>query len=148
MDFDENIEEQGDHQGGDFNIQDELLLIEEDTHAQYKSMKDCVIFLLDCNKTMIENNAINKVLSVCESFLKTKIITNERDIFGLITYNSEITVNNFNFLGINVKIPLAPPDAGLIKNIKLLQKCTNPSIEANYSHFLKENFPTSNFEIC
>jgi ATP-dependent DNA helicase 2 subunit 1 len=146
MDFDENQEEAGD-QGQEGNFGDDLLLIEDDTQAQYKSMKDCVIFLLDCNNSMLDNHAINRVLAVSESFLKTKIISNEKDIIGLILYNTETTQNNFNFSGINVKIPLAPPDAGLIKNIKTLQQMTNPELNLNYKQFLVENFPPSQMEI-
>lgn len=147
MDFDENQEEGGEQGQEGNNFGDDLLLIEDDTTAQYKSMKDCVIFLMDCNNSMLDNHAINRVLTVSESFLKTKIISNEKDIIGLVLYNTETTQNNFNFSGINVKIPLAPPDAGLIKNIKTLQQMTNPEQNLNYKQFLIENFPPSQSEI-
>lgn len=146
MDFDDNVEEMGEGVG-ELNINEDILLMEEETNTQYKTLKDSVIFLVDCNKSMLDNNAINKVLLVAESFLKTKIITNEKDIFGLILYNTEQTVNNFNFEGINVKIPLSPPNAAIIKHLKELQQCTNPSNDNNYLQNLRDIFPNSKVEI-
>src|SRR5690606_38624478 len=104
---------------GEPQFGEELLLFETDTSGQYKSLKDAVIFLIDCNKTMIENT-LTSILAVAESFLKTKIITNENDLFGLIVYNTNKTNNILNFEGINVIIPLTAPDAKLIKDVKIL----------------------------
>ena len=148
MDFDENIDETGDNTGEMMINQDDLLLMEDDTNSQYRSMKDCVIFLVDCGRSLIESNSLNNVFAVAESFLKTKIITNEKDIFGLICYNYHVEKKNqLNFYGIDVRIPLAPPDAQLIKNIKVLQHDTNPSINKNYANFLRSEFPYAKEEI-
>jgi hypothetical protein len=102
------------------------MLLDVDSSAQYKSLKDAVIFLIDCNKTLVENT-FSSILAVGESFLKTKIITNENDMFGLITYNTMKTNNILNFDGINVIIPLTAPDAKLIKDVKILSQNTNPN---------------------
>jgi ATP-dependent DNA helicase 2 subunit 1 len=149
MDFDENFEDTGDNTG-EMNINPEdLLLLEDDANAQYRSMKDCVIFLVDCSRSLVESNAINNIFVVAESFLKTKIITNEKDVFGLICYNYHVEKKNqLNFYGIDVRIPLAPPDAQLIKNIKILQHNTNPQINKNYYNFLKTEFPKAKEEIA
>jgi ATP-dependent DNA helicase 2 subunit 1 len=149
MDFDENLEDTGENTG-EMNINSEdLMLVEDDANAQYRSMKDCVIFLVDCGKSLIESNAMNNIFAVAESFLKTKIITNEKDVFGLICYNYHVEKKNqLNFYGIDVRIPLAPPDAQLIKSIKILQQNTNPQINKNYNNFLRTEFPKSKEEIA
>ena len=84
MDFDEVSQNENNE---DQNQLDEILFLDQDQiSSQYISLKDCVIFLLDCSKSMhkIQNNlkttGITSVLTVAEDFLKTKIITNEKDL--------------------------------------------------------------------
>src|SRR5690348_4118923 len=99
MDFDEALDVASDDMG-ELNINEEILLLDQDSQAQYKSMTDAVIFLIDCNRSMVAN-AISQVLLAAESFLKTKIITNENDLFGLILYNTAITNNILSCEGVN-----------------------------------------------
>ena len=144
MDFDdvsqnENNEEQ--------NQLDEILFLDQDQlSTQYISLKDCVIFLLDCSKSMhqiqnsIQTTGITSVLTVAQYFLKTKIITNEKDLFGLVLFNTSLMKNEMNFEGVNQLINITPPDANLIKKIKNYEQLTNPILlPKEYENNLKEN---------
>ena len=146
MDFDEVSQNENNE---DQNQLDEILFLDQDQiSSQYISLKDCVIFLLDCSKSMhkIQNNlkttGITSVLTVAEDFLKTKIITNEKDLFGLVLFNTSLTKNEMNFEGVNQLIDITPPDANLIKKIQNYEQMTNPIlIPDDYENNLKENFP-------
>ena len=126
MDFDEVTE----NQGGENAQQDDFFFQDTDTQTQqYTTLKDCVIFLIDCSSSMqgsiknsagIETNSISLILSIAESFLKTKIITNEKDLFGIVLYNTSTTNNEMNFEGVNKLIDIVSPDASLIKKLKML----------------------------
>jgi ATP-dependent DNA helicase 2 subunit 1 len=140
MDFDDVTESQNDD-GNEQQMVEDFLLLDVDNSTQYKSLKDAVIFLIDCNKTLVEH-ALSSILAVAESFLKTKIITNENDLFGIITYNTQKTNNILNFDGINVIIPLTAPDAKLIKDVKILSQNTSPNYNKNYHQFLHAEFPS------
>lgn len=76
-----------------------------------KQMKDSVIFLIDCHKSMHENNPHNgegnpanmhQVLQACLSFMKTKVITSDNDKIGIVLYGSKIANNTLNFNNIHV----------------------------------------------
>ena len=144
MDFDEVSQNENNE---DQNQLDEILFLDQDQiSSQYISLKDCVIFLLDCSKSMhkIQNNlkttGITSVLTVAEDFLKTKIITNEKDLFGLVLFNT-LTKNEMNFEGVNQLIDIMP-DANLIKKIQNYEQMTNPIlIPDDYENNLKENLP-------
>ena len=133
-------------------IEDFLFLDADSKNEQYISLKDCVIFLLDCSPSMhnlfIDSNnenkkttAITTVLTVAENFLKTKIITNEKDLFGLLLYDTSKTNNEMNFEAVNQLIPISTPDANLIKKIKIFEQNTNPELcPETYNDTLKEHF--------
>ena len=133
-------------------IEDFLFLDADSKNEQYISLKDCVIFLLDCSPSMhnlfIDTNnenkkttAITTVLTVAENFLKTKIITNEKDLFGLLLYDTSKTNNEMNFESVNQLIPISSPDANLIKKIKIFEQNTNPELcPETYNETLKEHF--------
>ena len=72
---------------------DDLLFLEKDyTEQPFLPTKDCILFLIDCSPSMhsitkdsISNKTttpISTLLKVTENFLKTKIISNQNDLFG------------------------------------------------------------------
>ena len=148
MDFDEFAEGQGETAQ---QTEDIFFLETENQPQSYTTLKDCVIFLIDCTKSMhcqipqsngLITNPISSILSIAESFLKTKIITNEKDLFGLVLYNTLKTNNEMNFEGVNKLIEIISPDASLIKKIKTYSQHTNPSLcPDDYINNLNENFP-------
>jgi len=143
MDFDE-IADNNEEEQSDLN---ELLLFDEDKDSQFKSLKDVVVFLVDCNQNMVKE-AIPKIIHVIESFLKTKIITNEKDLFSLILYNTQSEKNILQFKGINNLISISEPDARLIKEIKILVSKTDPNLNPNYISFIQEKFnPVKDMEV-
>ena len=117
----------------------ELTLYEDTKEEKFKSLKDVVIYLIDCNHTLLDK-AIFKIITVIESFLKTKIITNQKDLFSLILYNTKVKSNILNFDGINLLIGMTEPDAKLIKEIKILSNYSDPSINTDYSKFIADKF--------
>lgn len=138
MDFDEVGENESEE-----HIED-ILLLDAEENQLYTSLKDCVIFLVDCSESMqkVHNNtsSITQVLNIAESFLKTKIITNEKDLFGLVLFNTEKQVNEMGFSGVNYLIQISPPDASLIKKIKNLEQNTNPILCKDYLLNLQKDF--------
>ena len=157
MDYDEMIDNIGE-EGVGIDPNEELSLFENDTISEYKMLKDIVIFLIDCNEKLLFSG-FNNILETAQGFLKTKIITNENDLFGLILYNintpslqmdmqdSNVKYNELKFEGVNVLIKPCPPDAGLIKKVKNLSDKSNPTLNKDHKQFLLENFPSSKKEI-
>ena len=150
MDFDEVTE----NQGGENAQQDDFFFQDTDTQTQqYTTLKDCVIFLIDCSSSMqgsiknsagIETNSISLILSIAESFLKTKIITNEKDLFGIVLYNTSTTNNEMNCEGVNKLIDIVSPDASLIKKLKIYSQNTNPALcPTEYLNTLNKTFPSN-----
>ncbi len=136
MDFDEQTET---NEGGETeNIYN--MLLDENTSNEYKSLKDAVIFLIECNNSMLENS-FQHVFEIAENFLKTKIITNENDFFSLIIYNTAIKKNYLNFEGINIMFPLTAPDAQLIKNLKIISQNCQEKYNPKFMDFIQDNFP-------
>lgn len=63
-------------------------------------MRDSVIFLIDCHKSMHEKNPhngeknpsnIEMILKAALSFMKTKIITSDNDRIGIVLYGCKLT---------------------------------------------------------
>ena len=90
-------------------------------------MKDSVVFLVDCHKSMHEKNKHNgedhvsnveQILKACLSFMKTKVITSENDKIGIVLYGCKESNNSLSFNHINVMQNLESPDAAAIKNIE------------------------------
>ena len=121
--------------GSQYGQQDLLFGLSTQEMEEMKSLKDSVIFLIDCHKSMHQFNPhngqdqqsnIQQVLRAAHSFVKTKIITNESDKISIILYGVAQNGNNKNQLNLNnihVMCPLNEPDAGLIKLLET-KMCT------------------------
>ncbi|MCQ2817723.1 MAG: hypothetical protein MJ252_10705 [archaeon] len=146
MDSDDEYKRMNDDGDEEEEDIDDILTLAVDKNIElYNSLKDCVIFLVDCSELMhISNrdiNPISTILGVAENFLKTKIITNEKDYFSLILYNTEKCNNEPKFEGVDVMYNPDNPDAELIKRLKQLSELTDPKINPNdYEKQLNENF--------
>ncbi|KAL4483805.1 hypothetical protein ABPG72_006180 [Tetrahymena utriculariae] len=86
------------------------------------SKKDAVIFLIDCNKKIFQNEFNDEVqfkviLKSIQSFFKSKIISSLDDQVSVIFYNVKQTNNDLNFKGINIVYNLNTPSAEMIKNV-------------------------------
>lgn len=152
MDFDEvsaNTIKTGDNQQPE-----DLLFLDENSEQQFSATKECIIFLIDCHSSMhslFEENTkttpLSAILKVTENFLKTKIISNEKDLFGMVLYNTSITDNDMGFSGVNILFKIGAPDAMMIKKLKVM--CQNCDPETNINNFqneLKNIFPASQDE--
>ena len=117
MDFedDNNL----DFQQNNANIEDEIYV-----NTDYKTMNDAVIFLVDLQ--ISDSNIFNQIFNITENFLKTKIITNDKDLFGLFFFNAPKSSNSLNLEGVNILFNVSSLDALLIKKIKHLYN--------NYNH--------------
>ena len=118
---------------------DDLLFLEKDnTEQQFFPTKECIIFLIDCSPSMfniVQDTSLNQkttplstLLKVTENFLKTKIITNQNDLFGIVLFNTEIKNNDMDFDGVNILFKIEAPNALNIKKIKMMAKNCDPEI--------------------
>ena len=151
MDFDDI--EVGNAETTEHQHIDDILNIEnEENEKAYTTLNDCVIFLIDCSQSMhtlyhptVSNEKttpISSVMTVAENFLKSKILSNQKDLFGLVCFNTSKTVNEMQFEGVNKLIDITAPDANLIKKIKIFKQTTNPNLCPNdYMNTLNEEFP-------
>ena len=153
MDFDEistnTMKNENNQEGGEL---DELLFLEQDySEQQLFPTKECIIFLIDCRPSMLsviqdssittKTTPISTILKVTENFLKTKIISNQNDLFGMILFNTAITNNDMNFEGVNTLYKIAAPNAFIIKNIKITSQNCDPELnESNYKKELNNIF--------
>ena len=142
MDFDEtsaNTFNTNTNQEGVGELDDDLLFLEKDnTEQQYFPTKDCIIFLIDCSSSMfniIQDTTLNQkttplstLLKVTENFLKTKIISNQNDLFGIVLFNTEIKNNEMDFDGVNALFKIEAPNALNIKKIKMMAQNCDPEI--------------------
>ena len=148
MDFDEistnTLKNENNPEGGEL---DELLFLEQDfNNQQFLPTKECIIFLIDCHSSMhsipqdslisTKTTPLSTILKVTENFLKTKIISNQNDLFGMVLFNTAITNNEMNFDGINTLFKIASPNALIIKKIKIMSQNCDP--ELNENNFRKE----------
>ena len=154
MDFDE---QSGNPQKIDssqeaFGELDDLLFLEKDfTEQDFLPTKDLIIFLIDCSPSMHQEikeassqkltTPISTLLKVTENFLKTKIISNQNDLFGIVLFNTDKKDNEMNFEGVNVLFKIEAPNAFNIKKIKIMSQNCDPDINAiNYRKELNEIF--------
>ena len=146
MDFDEIS---SNSQKNDNNLEegglDELLFLEQDfNEQQFLPTKECIVFLIDCHSPMhkifsnlsVETTPLSTILKVTENFLKTKIISNQNDLFGMVLFNTSITNNEMDFDGINTLFKIAAPNALIIKKIKIMSQNCDPKI--NKEKYKKE----------
>ena len=154
MDFDE---QSGNPQKIDssqeaFGELDDLLFLEKDfTEQDFLPTKDLIIFLIDCSPSMHQEikeassqkltTPISTLLKVTENFLKTKIISNQHDLFGVVLFNTDKKDNEMNFEGVNVLFKIEAPNAFNIKKIKIMSQNCDPDInKLNYRKELNEIF--------
>ena len=154
MDFDETSPETFNtnvNQEGVGELDDLLFLDKETSEQQFYPSKDCILFLIDCNSSMhnlVQDSTLNKVttplstlLKVTENFLKTKIISNQNDLFGIVLFNTSKTKNEMNFEGVNVLFKIEAPNAFNIKKIKLMSQICDPELnKEKYKEELNEIF--------
>ena len=135
MDFDDVFGGETGEGGGAPDLIDDLFMFtgmnQEEIEA-YKDMKDSVIFLIDCHKSMYVQNLFNgqptsdcestssvdSVLRAALSFMKTKIITSDNDKIGIVLFGCNKTENSLNLPNITVLQKLDTPDAATIKNFQ------------------------------
>ena len=157
MDFDEistnSIKNDNNQEGGGL---DDLLFLDQDfNEQQFLPTKECIVFLLDCHPSMhmlfkdssisTKTTPLSTILKVTENFLKTKIISNQNDLFGMVLFNTSISNNEMNFDGINILFKIAAPNALIIKKIKILSQDCDPEInEEKYKNELNEVFKPVN----
>ena len=155
MDFDEtsaNTFTNNNNQEGGSGELDELLFLDKDfTEQQTFPTKDCIIFLIDCNSNMhkiIQDSSSNKtttplstLLNITENFLKTKIISNQNDLFGIVLFNTGKMNNEMNFEGVNTLFKIEAPNAFNIKKIKTMSHNCDPELnKEQYKNELNEIF--------
>ena len=141
MDFDEttsNTFNTNTNQEGVGELDDLLFLEKDNTEQQFFPTKDCIIFLIDCSSSMfniIQDTTLNQkttplstLLKVTENFLKTKIISNQNDLFGIVLFNTEIKNNEMDFDGVNILFKIEAPNALNIKKIKMMAQNCDPEI--------------------
>ena len=154
MDFDEisSTLPKNDSNQEAFGELDDLVFLDKDFDEQeFVPMKDIIIFLIDCNLSMHqeqkENSSqrittpISTILKVMENFLKTKIISNQNDLFGIVLFNTTKSNNEMNFDGVNTLFKVEAPNAFNIKRIKIMSLNCDPEInKINYKKELNEIF--------
>ena len=130
---------------------DELLFLDKDFQEQhFFPTKDCILFLIDCSPSMhnLIQDSSNKVstpistlLKITENFLKTKIISNQNDLFGIILFNTDKINNEMNFEGVNILFKIEAPNAFNIKKIKMMAQDCDPEVNKDkYKSELNEIF--------
>ena len=154
MDFDEisSTLPKNDSNQEAFGELDDLVFLDKDFDEQeFVPMKDIIIFLIDCNLSMHqeqkENSSqrittpISTILKVMENFLKTKIISNQNDLFGIVLFNTTKSNNEMNFDGVNTLFKVEAPNAFNIKRIKIMSLNCDPEInKMKYKKELNEIF--------
>ena len=108
---------------------DDLLFLEKDiSEQQFFPSKEVIIFLIDCSPSMLNiiqdpsqnqtTTPLSTLLKSTENFLKTKIISNQNDLFSMVLFNTEIKNNEMDFDGVNVLFKVEAPNALNIKKLK------------------------------
>ena len=153
MDFDEistnTLKNENNQESGEL---DDLLFLNQDFgEQQFLPTKECIIFLIDCHSKMHElfkessispkTTPLSTILKVTEKFLKTKIISNQNDLFGMVLFNTSMTNNEMNFDGINILFKISAPNALMIKKLKIMTQNCDPELnEKNYRKELTDLF--------
>ena len=154
MDFDEqssNTQKIDQSLEGYGDIDDLMFLDKDFIEDEIFPTKDLIIFLIDCSPSMFKEildkssqkitTPISTLLKVTENFLKTKIISNQNDLFGIILFNTNKVNNEMNFDGVNILFKIEAPNAFNIKKIKIMTQNCDPDInKATYKKELNEIF--------
>lgn len=131
MDFDANLN--GDDQ---LNDVDEFVFGPGGDNSQaIENRQDSVLFVVDCNPSMIEPNNFNEggvsnlqtVFKAAIGFMKTKIITSERDTLGIILYNvsPDAKAKKQEDSTLYTIMPIDEPNAEMIKKLEALERTIN-----------------------
>ena len=126
---------------------DDLLFLEKDiSEQQFFPSKEVIIFLIDCSPSMLNiiqdpsqnqtTTPLSTLLKSTENFLKTKIISNQNDLFSMVLFNTEIKNNEMDFDGVNILFKVEAPNALNIKKIKMMAQNCDP--EVNKDKFQQE----------
>lgn len=129
MDFEEALLEDGGGEDGGAQISQDMFMfgMDEKEAQEMRQMKDSVVFLIDCHRSMHEKNKHNgeeqqsnveQILKACLSFMKTKVITSDNDKIGVVLYGCREAANTLSFQHINVMQKLDSPDAAAIKSVE------------------------------
>jgi len=85
---------------------------------------------------------LTSVLKVLESYLKTKIIANQTDLFGVVIFNTSKPKNEMNLDGVANFIEAQVPNPMIIKKIKEMIRYSDPNVNKDrYKKELKKFFP-------
>ena len=77
--------------------------------------------LVDCDETECETG-FQLVMRACQSFYQSKIISNDKDLSGIVLYGTEKNQNEFDFKHIYILDQLAQPSAERIIRLENLSK--------------------------
>ena len=135
---------------GDVEDLEELLFLDQKILAsqQYYPTKEIVLFLVDVAQSMHnyfdqeKTTPLTSVLKVLESYLKTKIIANQTDSFGVVIFNTAKAKNEMNLDGVANFIEAQVPNPMIIKKIKEMIRYIDPNINKDkFKKELKKFFP-------
>eukprot|EP01132_Coremiostelium_polycephalum_P010819 gene10819-13255_t len=106
------------------------------------SMRDSIVFLIDCSKSMFEKNNDGEIpfhmaIKCLIQTITDKIITSESDLIGLCLYNTDKKKNINDFDNIYVLFDLDVPDP---KIILTLEEILESDFSKSFGHCDKE-FP-------
>ncbi len=100
---------------------------------ELRSLKDAVLFIIDCRPSMVlapndhnkdKKSSVETALHAVESFMKSKIISNDNDRIGVLLYNTEKSQNQLNFSSIHLLQSLDLIDAQRTLEIQEIQNKT------------------------
>ena len=153
MDFDEtSVSSQKSDSEDDENMKEleDLLFLDQNILAnqQVYPSKEIVLFLVDVANSMHtyfdeeKTTPLTSVLKVLESYLKTKIIANQTDLFGVVIFNTSKPKNEMNLDGVANFIEAQVPNPMIIKKIKEMIRYSDPNVNKDrYKKELKKFFP-------
>ena len=151
MDFDEtSVSSKKSENGDEIEDIEDLFFLDQNILAsqQLYPTKEIVLFLVDIGQTMHnyyeeeKTTPITSVLKVLESYLKTKIIANQTDSFGVVIFNTAKAKNEMNLEGVANFIEAQIPNPMIIKKIKEMIRYVDPAINKDrYKKELKKFFP-------
>ena len=152
MDFDETSVSSKKSNEEDDNEKEleELFFLDETILAnqQLYPSKEIVLFLVDVANSMHtyydeeKTTPLTSVLKVLESYLKTKIIANQTDSFGVVIFNTSKAKNEMNLEGVANFIEAQVPNPMIIKKIKEMIRYSDPGVNKDrYKKELKKFFP-------
>jgi len=129
MDFDDqphnqNSGESDENAGSEEQFDIPFLFDEE--HPEASDQNDAVIFVIDCAKPMHlpkpgaegGKNNLSEVLNAACSFMKTKIISSNKDRIGIVFHTCQAMKNPLDLASIHVFRALEIPDATIIKDLE------------------------------